>query len=580
MIESLVTRTEIRPFQPVASLSGDRVPMTRMSLSRSFAVGTVFALAATAVSAQAAWITFSDQTSTRLPTATDFTSDPDEKDFSLVDIDHDGDLDLFDVQKNSIYSSVSARTHRLLLNTGGVFTEASATHAPDFANNPSIGRLGVIRDFDGDGWEDMVVVNTNNAGCTTGNQLQFYRNLGDGGGGPWLGLVYDTAGRFPQYSSPCARFCSGDAGDVDNDGDQDLYVGDYNNTLEDRLLINDGTGVFTDETTTRIPGGTSSTFSVEIILVDINNDGYIDLCESDGTVGLVKIRPNDGTGNFPNLVQPPNAQTYTLAAGDLNNDGLIDLYQGRDAQDAYNLNTTATAGASPTFTTTVLNNSPGTQGFAGNAYIVDMDNDGLRDLVMGDIDVDVPNCGRHATVLRNIFPTTPILMDPYGATGGCSPGSGGCQNFHTNGTHDIAVLDLNGDGRNDMVMALCTGYKCFIQNLPPLALAISEPAPGAMHIAVSNAPPNAVVYNLGCVVQLTVTGSGPFFGLDASAFSFFTLFYPQAPFVGVADALGNYTFDFPAGTFNQSVSWPFQMRSVTIVGPGQISLSNIATQTF
>lgn len=551
-------------------------------LLRSVPAGLLCTLMCAGVVAQApAWITFTDETSARLPTDAGFTGDPDEKDFTVIDIDHDGDLDIIDIQKNSIYGNVGPRSHRLLLNNGGVFTDQAATLAPGFLSNTSIGRLAAIKDFDGDGWEDVIVINTNDAACSTGNQLQMHRNLGVNGLGQWLGLQYDTSGRFPQYIAPCARFCGGDAGDVDNDGDNDLYVGDYNNTLEDKLLINNGAGVFTDETAIRIPGGTSSTFTVDIFVRDINNDGWNDILISDGTVGLVKLRINNGAGSFNSLVNVPNALTYTLAAGELNNDGWLDLYQGRDGQDAYNLNTSTVPGQSPTFSTTVLTSSPGTSGFAGNAQIVDMDNDGRNDIVMGDIDVDVPDCTRHATLLRNLAaaPGSSILSDPYSANSGCVAPTGGCQNFHTNGTHDIAVIDLNGDGRKDMVYGLCTGYRCFIQNAPMFTLALTEPTPGGMSISVDGAPPNNQVFNLVALTQLVNVGTGPFFGLDASAFSIFTAFYPSQPFVGSTNAFGQYSFVFPANTFPQTIAWTWQMRSVALVGT-QTLLSNVETRTF
>jgi hypothetical protein len=470
-----------------------------------------------------------------------------------------------------------------LINNGfGVFTDQAATLAPGFLTNVSIARVPIVMDFDGDGWKDMVIVNSNDSGCTTNNQLHFYKNLGNNGSGVWLGLNYDVAGRFPQYNAPCARFCGGDGGDIDNDGDADLYLGDYNNSLEDKLLINDGNGFFTDQTAARIPGGTASTFTVDIYIQDINNDGWNDILISDGTVGLVKLRINAGAanpGNFPILNQPPNAATYTLAAGDLNNDGWLDLYQGRDGQDAYNLNLTTVSGANPTFSTTVLNNSPGTSGFAGNAQIVDMDNDGFKDLVMGDIDVDVPDCSRHATLLRNVFPTTPLLMDPYAATSGCTPGSGGCQNFHMNGTHDIAVLDLNGDGRKDMIYALCTGYKAFIQNPPPFTITLTEPAPGGWNLFVEGAPANYSIFNFASLVQMPAGATGPFFGLDASAWTLWTALYPLPPTVGATNGAGQYTYSFPAGTFVQTFPWTWQLRSAYLTGSTAV-LSNIETRTF
>ena len=331
-------------------------------------------------------------------------------------------------------------------------------------------------------------------------------------------------------------------------------------------------------TATRIPGGTGGGFNTEVRVGDFNSDGWLDIAMSHP--GSVTIRINNGAGSFLNTVNPPASATYTIATGDLNNDGKLDLFQGTDGQDVYNLNTTAGVGATNlTFTNTTIASSPGTTGFAGNAYLVDMDADGHLDLIMGDVDVDAPGCDRHATVLRN-NPTAPVqLSDPYNAGYGCLPGSGGCQNFHTTGTHDVVALDLNSDGRMDMIYGSCVGYRCFIQAQPPMTLDLSEPAPGALTPNVDFAPPSGLIYNIACLVHLPVAGSGPFFGLDASAFTIFSLFYPSAPFVGVADANGHYSYSFPAGTFDQSVQWKWQARSAAFSGPSLI-LSNIVTKTF
>lgn len=537
----------------------------------SAAMALGLALSCGAAAAQSpVWISFQNQTSTRLPTSAAFSSDPDEKDLCWGDFDNDGDVDLIDCQKNDVYANVSARTHRLLLNTAGQLIEGSTTYAPDFALNPSIARLGITGDFTGDGWIDLVVVNTNDSGfgSTTLNQLQFYKNLGNNALGQWLGFTFDTTGRFPQYTAPYARFCAGDKADFDQDGDLDLYLGDYNNSLEDVLLFNDGLGNFTDVTATRIPGGASSGFSVEIQVGDFNGDGWPDLARSDP--GSVMVRINNGAGYFNTTSSPPAPGTYTLAVGDLNNDGLADIYQGRDGQDGYDLNTTTGIGSqSVTFSSFTLAQSPGTGGFAGNATVVDMDNDGFKDIVMGDIDVDVPGCDRHATVLRNT-PTAGILLsDPWPTV----------QPWHTNGTHDIAVLDLNGDGLQDMIYAKCTGYAAWIQQAPPMLLSLTEPQPGALNIDVAFAPSNAPIFNLPSLVQLPTPGLGPFFGLDASAFAFFTAFYPSEPFVGLSSPVGAYSYAFPAGTFPQTIPWTWQMRTVAFAG-GSFVLSNIVTATF
>jgi hypothetical protein len=148
-----------------------------------------------------------------------------------------------------------------------------------------------------------------------------------------------------------------------------------------------------------------------------------------------------------------------------------------------------------------------------------------------------------------------------------------------NGTHDIAVLDLNGDGRKDMIYALCTGYKAFVQNPPPFTITLTEPAPGGWNLFVEGAPANYSIFNFASLVQMPAGATGPFFGLDASAWTLWTALYPLPPTVGATNGAGQYTYSFPAGTFVQTFPWTWQLRSAYLTGSTAV-LSNIETRTF
>lgn len=75
-------------------------------------------------------------------------------DVDLVDVDDDGDLDMFVAEGTD---SAAARPNRLLLNNGiGVFSDVSATHLPPTVANSTKADFG---DVDGDGDLDAIVAN-------------------------------------------------------------------------------------------------------------------------------------------------------------------------------------------------------------------------------------------------------------------------------------------------------------------------------------------------------------------------------------------------------------------------------------
>lgn len=102
------------------------------------------------------------------------------------------------------------------------------------------------------------------------------------------------------------------------------------------LLINDGAGRFTDETASRMPPNTFSSYDAGYI--DFDADGDIDLLlcavEIPGFHPLqIRAYRNDGTGHFTDAtgeVVPPETvgRGWDIEVGDVNGDGALDVFIG------------------------------------------------------------------------------------------------------------------------------------------------------------------------------------------------------------------------------------------------------------
>jgi hypothetical protein len=114
-------------------------------------------------------------------------------------------------------------------------------------------------------------------------------------------------------------------GDIDNDGDMDGFVLNYD--VNSTMMINNGSGVFTDVMAASGIGNTTTFFGMNATFQDFDNDTYLDLLLTGDDHFLYK---GNGDGTFALVSPNPFVySTYTItshAIGDLNDDGFLDVY--------------------------------------------------------------------------------------------------------------------------------------------------------------------------------------------------------------------------------------------------------------
>ena len=262
---------------------------------------------------------------------------------AAFDVDDDGDLDLF-------LGDLSSPRITFLLNGGDsdhAFITEQETSFPTSSVSVDIPTFVApfILDIDGDGLEDFIATSNSDNYSENRDVLWYYRNKGDVGNPDFKYVQRDL---FVNEMLDFGSIARPTTMDVDGDGLIDIIFGTagfYNDGNRDpRLVYLRNTGNATEPS------------------FEIADDDFLDFSKF---------------GNIP-------IWGFAPEAGDLDGDGDIDLVIGEFDGGLFFVENTAGAGNKPVFATPVYPYADINVGTASTPAILDVNGDGLNDLVIGE----------------------------------------------------------------------------------------------------------------------------------------------------------------------------------------------------
>ena len=243
---------------------------------------------------------FTDETAQRFP-----LNSHDSEDIAIADFDNDGDLDL-------IFVSEDDQLNEYYLNDGKGFFKDASYYLPFRGKSNAIATF----DVNSDGLLDLMV----------GNDGINFCFLNDGKG-RWI----EASDRIPKSKKTTQDL---EIGDIDRDGDLDVICGNEN---DNEIWINNGKGYFADETALRITIQSAAWETREADLGDVDGDGDLDLYCANVNFRQNKDHQNrlflnDGSGKFKDVTSThlPSEKMHSVDGDfiDIDADGDLDIVTG------------------------------------------------------------------------------------------------------------------------------------------------------------------------------------------------------------------------------------------------------------
>jgi hypothetical protein len=294
-----------------------------------------------------------------------------------------------------------------------------------------------VADLNGDRKPDLVVANCSPTGSPN--------CAGEGSVAVFLGNADGTFQPAATYDSGGGNAESVAVADVNGDGKPDLLVANEGSSTVGVLLGN-GDGTFQSA----IIYGSGGNYPLSIAVADVNGDGkpdlvLADLCDIDCSPvngGVVSVLLGNGDGTFQTAV-PHNVgqgDLDSVAVADVNGDGVPDLVVANEANSTVGV---LLGKGDGTFQQVVNYSSGGA--FPTSVAVADVNSDGKPDLLVANCDAGQSNTCVDVSVDGSVG----VLLGNGNGTfqAAVAYDSGG------SGAVSVAVADVNGDGKPDLLVA-------------------------------------------------------------------------------------------------------------------------------
>jgi signal transduction histidine kinase len=251
----------------------------------------------------------------------------DEYGVAMEDFNGDGLKDLYAVcifDQNRLYVNRSEISSDSKILPGNLFSEEAVIRGiSGLLEDIKPGELSALylgigaADVDNDGDPDIYL-------CSLNGKNRLFLNNGNG-------YFRDVSRQKNRAAGGVERTNAAIFGDIDNDGDLDLFITNENAT--NRLFLNDGNGYFTDITEESglksLGGGMGASFA------DVDGDGWLDLCVvnwADENRLYKNISSKESGVKFIDVSKEagiegePYTKSNAVVFADFNNDGMLDLF--------------------------------------------------------------------------------------------------------------------------------------------------------------------------------------------------------------------------------------------------------------